>query len=233
MPSQDSHHSSAAAPLLNTHYPAPHRPYRFFYLVAFLSNFTPSSPYLTTYLETTKDLDEDVINDKIWPTSTYAMLALTIPVAILSTKLPRHSLACGILCRLAAYLTLLFSEEGKVAPLVGVEVLYGAFIVIDSNVLVSTACLYANEDEFALAAVGIGVARELALVSSSLLGQALHDYTNYDIAFLFVISLCSCLGAFAVFLGTLAATQVKDWKFMEDTAGETLQGATILLYILL
>ncbi|GMH89728.1 hypothetical protein TL16_g11546 [Triparma laevis f. inornata] len=169
-------------------------------------------------METTKELDEDMINDKIWPTSTYAMLALTIPVAVLSVKLPRHFLACGILCRLAAYLALLFSEETKVAPVIGVEVLYAAFLVIDSNVLVSTACLYASEDEFALAAVGIGIARELALVTSSLLGQALHDYTSYDITFLFVISLCSCLGAFAVFLGTLAATQVKDWKFMEDTA---------------
>lgn len=57
--------------------------------------------------------------------------------------------------------------------------------------------------------VGVGVSREVALVSSSLLGQLLHDFTGAEreITFLFVISMCSCLGAFAVFMGTLAGTR--------------------------
>ena len=98
--------------------------------------------------------------------------------------------------------------------MVTVEILYAAFLVIDSNVLVTCACLYATEEQYAKAAVGVGVSRELALVSSSLLGQLLHDFTDAgkEITFLFVISLCSCLGAFAVFMGTLAGTRAVDWR---------------------
>mmetsp|Transcript_23415 Transcript_23415/g.48649 ORF Transcript_23415/g.48649 Transcript_23415/m.48649 type:complete len:448 (+) Transcript_23415:87-1430(+) len=210
--------SGASSPLLSSS----RRPksgskaYRLFYFVAFLANFTPSSPYLTIYLEEGKGLSEDTINDKVWPTSTYAMLALTVPVAVLSVRLPRLFLSLGIICRIAAYLLLLFGVG--LSPMVTVEILYAAFLVIDSNVLVTCACLYATEEQYAKAAVGVGVSRELALVSSSLLGQLLHDFTDAgkEITFLFVISLCSCLGAFAVFMGTLAGTRAVDWRFVEE-----------------
>ena len=62
-------------------------------------------------------------------------------------------------CRIVAYLLLLFGVG--LTPMVTVEILYAAFLVIDSNVLVTCACLYANEEQYAKAAVGIGVSREV------------------------------------------------------------------------
>ena len=91
-------------------------------------------------------------SDKVWPTSTYAMLALTIPVAVLSVRLPRLFLCLGIISRVVAYLLLLFGEG--LPPMVTVEILYAAFLVIDSNVLITCACLYATEEEYAKATVG-------------------------------------------------------------------------------
>ena len=63
MTRSDSASSGASSPLLSSS----RRPetgskaYRLFYLVTFLMNFTPSSPYLTIYLEEDKGLSEDTI----------------------------------------------------------------------------------------------------------------------------------------------------------------------------
>jgi hypothetical protein len=163
------------------------------------SSTQPSEPHLTAFLTANKHLSDDVVNDQVYPVSTYAYLpALILAAPFAEVVGYKWSILLASLCSLGTRTLLLFGEGTGMMQ--WMQVLYSLGMVSET-LIVSYVFRVVGRDSYPRVVAASQVAFFISQTLSGVLGDVMTQALGFPLVSTFWVSFAAvALASFVCFM---------------------------------
>jgi len=157
-------------------------------LIGFFVNCQPSEAFLTQYLEEVKHLNEETLDNYVWPYDTFGSFLFYLPTGIFAEQYGYAStIFLGLIFRELTRVILIFCQGTTWMAIM--QVTYAGATTVNS-VYFAYSFLVLGPNHFALGISAMAACYHGGNVLGSVIGQLLVDYTDIGLTGLFYISWC-------------------------------------------
>lgn len=197
-------------------------PFLILALIGFLLNCQPSEPFLTPYMEGTRQVNHDAILQQIYPWNTWSSLLLVLPVGICAQIFGSKSvILLGLLARQATRVLLLFGYG--VGPMAVAQITYGLAIAVNQAVWYSFIYSIVRSSNYERGTAWVRGGYSFGNVVGCIIGQSMVSLWKESLVNLFWISWFFCSAGCVLAVVYLPTATVND-----DDSYDVVRGASSL-----